>query len=169
MVANACADALRVAGRDPMVAAILHGSLVLDDFVPGRSDIDILVVVDSPLTGAELAAVKETGAARCVEGSRAIDLRVVTRSVAFRPTRRPEMELYVGCHKSGLEVERRRVEPDLVVEFSGVRAHGQSLIGPEPRSVVGRVPERWIIEYGDQQLARWQRLTDDARMPSSWC
>jgi len=27
---------------------ILHGSLTLDDYIPGRSDLDLLVVVDHP-------------------------------------------------------------------------------------------------------------------------
>jgi hypothetical protein len=29
-----------------MAGAILHGSLTLRDYVPGRSDVDLLVVVD---------------------------------------------------------------------------------------------------------------------------
>lgn len=33
-LAGACADALRVARRSPMVAAYLHGSLVLGDCLP---------------------------------------------------------------------------------------------------------------------------------------
>ena len=34
---------------------ILHGSLTLADYLPGRSDVDLLVVVDGPLTDAQLA------------------------------------------------------------------------------------------------------------------
>jgi predicted nucleotidyltransferase len=35
---------------------ILHGSLTLGDYVPGRSDLDLLVVAQDPLTDAQLAA-----------------------------------------------------------------------------------------------------------------
>ncbi|MBA2634030.1 MAG: nucleotidyltransferase domain-containing protein [Chloroflexi bacterium] len=86
-LAGACADALRVARRSPTVAAYLHGSLVLGDFVPGRSDIDLLVVVDVRLADGELAAVQAAGTAWCAEGRYPIDLRLVTRSQASRPTR----------------------------------------------------------------------------------
>jgi Nucleotidyltransferase domain len=34
--------------RDPVAGGILHGSSSLDDYRPGRSDLDLLVVVDHP-------------------------------------------------------------------------------------------------------------------------
>jgi predicted nucleotidyltransferase len=33
---------------EAVAGVILHGSLTLDDYVPGRSDVDLLVVVDDP-------------------------------------------------------------------------------------------------------------------------
>lgn len=159
--ADACDDALRTTGHDAVVAAIVHGSLVFDDFVAGRSDIDLLIVVDVPLSEAGRAAVQASGTRWCDESPHTIDLRVVTRAAAWRPRRMPEMELSIGCHGSGFAIEPRGVEPDLLVEFSVARGHGQSLIGPEPRFVVGAVPHRWIIEDSDEQLARWESLTDD--------
>lgn len=44
---------------DLLVAVMLHGSLAFRDFRPGRSDIDILVVVERPLSGTEIAALQE--------------------------------------------------------------------------------------------------------------
>src|SRR5918993_936640 len=43
-LAHACAGAL---GKT-VAGVILHGSLTLDDYVPGRSDLDLLVVIDDP-------------------------------------------------------------------------------------------------------------------------
>jgi hypothetical protein len=54
-LARACAGAL----GEAVAGVILHGSLTLDDYVPGRSDIDLLVVVDDPLGDARLAALVE--------------------------------------------------------------------------------------------------------------
>jgi hypothetical protein len=34
--------------RQGGIVVILHGSLTLDDYVPGRSDVDLLVVIDDP-------------------------------------------------------------------------------------------------------------------------
>jgi len=60
---------------------------------------------------------------------------------AFRPGKELEMEARVAG------------EPDLAVEFSVARAHGRSIVGPAPEVVLGSVPDEWLIEIGDRQLA----------------
>ena len=45
-LAGACAGAL----GETVAGVILHGSLTLDDYVPGRSDVDLLVIVEDPLS-----------------------------------------------------------------------------------------------------------------------
>jgi hypothetical protein len=49
---HVCADVL----GDTLVGAILHGSLVLGDYTPGRSDIDLLVVAERELSDRQIAA-----------------------------------------------------------------------------------------------------------------
>ena len=158
-IAAACSEVL----GDRLVAVILHGSLVLGDYSPGRSDVDLLAVVERPLTDDELAALEQVLLARRA-GAAGIDLRVVTRAVAAAPTESPAMELYVGLHHGQEPEVLRRIdgERDLVAELSMVRADGRSLVGPEPTAVVGAIPDEWVVAYGDQVLERWQQLTDDA-------
>jgi hypothetical protein len=87
---------------------ILHGSLTLDDYIPGRSDIDLLVVVDGPLSDAQVAALTEAVARQRPRAPGRVDLRVVTRRVAASPTPAPPMEAYLEITPgSGLQVERR--------------------------------------------------------------
>jgi hypothetical protein len=74
---------------------ILHGSLVLGDYLPGRSDLDLLAVVDDPLTDAQVAALTEAMASRQPQAPGPVDLRVVTRQVAAAPTPAPPMEAYL--------------------------------------------------------------------------
>jgi streptomycin 3"-adenylyltransferase len=84
--------ALRVAERiaadcsnllgDLVVAVILHGSRVLGDFRPSRSDVDILVVVERPLPDGDLDAVRDAVVALRESAPGGIDVRVVTRAVA---------------------------------------------------------------------------------------
>jgi len=152
---------------DLLVAAILHGSLALDGldgFTPGRSDIDILVVVERHLDDGELAALQDLVLRLSPTAAGGLDYRVVRRAVAASPTRSPAMELYVGCHGDWApEIESRVAgEPDLVAELSMARAFGRTLVGDEARSVVGAVPDKWVVGYGDEIIARWQKLTDDA-------
>jgi predicted nucleotidyltransferase len=160
-LAGACAVALGPA----VTGVILHGSVTLDDYVPGRSDVDLLVVVDDPLTDAQVAALTEAMEGWRPRAPGRVDLRVVTRRVAASPTLAPPMELYIEITPgSGLLVERRHPgERDLVVELSMCRAHGQSLLGAAPAELIGEVPDRWVLAVGDAQLADWEAIGDDPK------
>jgi predicted nucleotidyltransferase len=160
-LARSCADAL----GEAVAGVMLHGSLTLGDYLPGRSDVDLLVVVDDPLTDARSAALTQAAAAYQARAPGRVDLRVVTRQVAGAPTPAPPMEAYIEitpASGSELHVERRHPgERDLVVEFSMCRAHGRSLVGAPPAELIGEVPAEWVVAVGDAQLADWQAIGDD--------
>jgi hypothetical protein len=154
MLARSCWRAL----GETVAGVILHGSLTLDDYLPGRSDVDLLVVVQDPLTDAQLAALTETLAGHRPRAPGPVDLRVVTRQVAASPTPAPPMEAYLRLTPSfGVRVEERQHpgERDLAVELSVCRAHGRSLLGAAPVELIGEVPDRWVVAAGEAQLADW--------------
>lgn len=155
-MARACADLL----GDTLVGAILHGSLVLGDYTPGRSDIDLLVIAERELSDGQIAALSDLAATERPHAPARVDLRVVTRTVAADPTPAPPMELYIAVDpKEGVKVETRHPgERDLVIELSVCRAHGRSLIGPPASDLIGQVPDAWVDAVGDAQLADWQAL-----------
>lgn len=145
-------------------SVILHGSLTLGDYVPGRSDIDLLVIVERSLRDREVERLTRAVVAEQASAPGPVDLRIVTGETAASPTEEPPMELYVRLHPpSEPAIERRHPgERDLVVELSVCRHHGRSLVGPAPREVIAEIPDDWILRSGDAQLADWQSLTDDA-------
>jgi hypothetical protein len=152
-------DALAEAGP---LAAILHGSLATGEYVAGRSDVDLLLVVERPLSDAQAGALLE--ALRAVDqAGPPLDFRVVTSAVAASPTSSPPLELYFGRHPGEPdEIETHSPgEPDLVVEFWAARRNGRSLCGAEPCEVIGPVPDEWIVGYGLSLLDRWRALADD--------
>lgn len=151
-VALACARAL----RDPIV--VLHGSLILGDFVAGRSDVDLLVIAREPPSTAEaddLVAAVSRAPGR-------VDLRVVTHATASAPMREPQLALGVGLHGDAPEIQRGVHERDLVVELSVCRARGRSLVGAVPADAIAPVPVEWVLEVGDAVLADWERLPFEA-------
>ncbi len=77
-LADSCTDILQTT----LVSVVLHGSLTMDDFRPGRSDIDLLIVVERGLTSSEADAL--VGAVRAADLGPAggVDLLVVTRRTA---------------------------------------------------------------------------------------
>src|SRR5262249_15267741 len=132
---------------------------------PGRSDVDVLAIVEEPPSDAELAAFVEAIASLRDRTPAPADVRVVARSVAAAPTPSPPMEAYVRIEPGGdpgLEVETRSPgERDLVVELSVCRSHGRNLVGPPPPELIGDVPDEWVSAVGAAVLADWQRLDYD--------
>jgi hypothetical protein len=158
-LASRCSDAL----GDALVSAILHGSLTLADFTPGRSDIDVLAVVVEPLSDDRLAELRKAVDELAGDAPRRVDLRVVTRATAGSPAPAPMLEAAFTLRPGRApELQTRFAEPDLVAEFSIARAHGRSIVGYAPEAVIGPVPDDWLIQTGDRQLAAWERRTDDA-------
>jgi hypothetical protein len=159
-LARSCAGTL-----GPGVAGvILHGSLVLGDYRPGRSDLDLLAVIDDPLRDAQVAALTEAFSRQQPQAPGPVDLRLVTRQVAAAPTPAPPLEAYLRLTpSSGVRLEERRhpAERDLAVELSVCRTHGRSLLGASPAELIGEVPAEWVVAAGDAQLADWQAIGDD--------
>lgn len=153
--------ASRVLG-DAVAGVVLHGSLALGDYLPGLSDIDLLVVVDDPLTPIQLAPLAENGGQERPRVPVHVDLRVVTRQVAAAPTPQPPMEAHLRINKGPeprVRVDGRHPgERDLVIEFSVCRAHGRSILGAPPAELIGEVPDEWVLDVGDAQLADWQAI-----------
>jgi len=134
----------------PDATVILHGSLALGDFRPGRSDVDLLVISDAP-TGGVVEAVEQEWKQQPTN----LDVRIVTYEAAARPARAPRMVLYISLtEEQGLYIERDRDEPDLVIEFSVCRQLGHT-------DVIGAVPDEWVDEVGTEVAERWKRIGYD--------
>ncbi len=151
--------------HETLVGAILHGSLTMDDFQPGTSDLDLLLVVERGLTSSEADALVEAVRGADPGPAGGVDLLVVTRRTAATPGDCPRLELLVGLrHGAGAEVEvegQADQAPDLWPELSEARANGRSLLGQEPRVVIGEVPFDRVAENGMGWLRTWLERTDD--------
>ena len=164
--AKRLAESCAVTLQSSLVSAILHGSLTMDDFQPGASDLDLLLVVERALTSEEADALIETVRAADLGPAGGVDLLVVTRRTAETPADYAGLELLVGRWPGSgeaLEVEgpNDHVE-DLWPELSEARANGRSLVGPEPREVIGEVPIDRVRANGVGWLRTWlERIDDD--------
>lgn len=157
---HTCADIL---GAN-LVSAILHGSLTTDDFQPGESDLDLLLVVERGLTSVQSDALVEAVRTADLGPAAGIDLLVVTRQTAGSSPDSPARELMVGYRPGSgdWDVEGRDDHvPDVWPELSEARTNGRSLMGPEPRDVLGEVPRDSVRENGTAWLRIWLGLTDD--------
>jgi hypothetical protein len=148
---------------ESLLSVILHGSLTFDDYMPGQSDVDLLAIVEHPLTDSQVESLTGAVVAQRAQAPAPADLRFVTRTVAARPPEAPELDLYIRLESTAPPaVEVRCQEPDLLIELSISREHGRALLGAVPPRLIGTVPPALVLRVGDAQLARWQALTDDA-------
>lgn len=147
-------------------SVILHGSLAAGDFRPGRSDIDLLAVIDGALSDPQIDALADLVRHADVGDASGVDLHVVTAGVAGSPTRTPPMELHVGRYDDstiGFEIEPRvAASPDLPAELAMARADGHNLIGARPRDTIAPIPVEWLHQRGRYWLTTWQSLVDDS-------
>jgi len=157
-----CADIVGAAAR----SVVLHGSLSAGGFRPGRSDIDLLVVVDGGLTEAQATALERLVRTADAGSAAGVDLHVVTAEVVGAPNRSPALELHLGRYdwvSAEVEVERQvTAAPDLLVELSMARADGRALVGAAPHVVIAPIPIDWIVDRGQHWLMTWRSLSDDA-------
>ena len=150
--------------KHKLVAVVLHGSLTLGDYVAGRSDLDLLVLIGPRLDSKDIDMIREM-LAEALGSIRRIDIRFVRASVAASPPRLPPVALAVEIApeiEGGYALEASVAgERDMVIELSMCRDHGESLIGPPPDQLISEIPKSWVLEVGDRQLADWQAIGDD--------
>jgi predicted nucleotidyltransferase len=153
-----------------LVGVYAGGSLALGDYKPGRSDIDVAVIVDGELA---VEAKKELVAALRHEllpcPARGLELVVYSRAAAAAETVDARFELNLN---SGSAMPfRADCEPYpeeahwFALDRAILRAHGIALLGPPTESVFGSIPRERLLQVAAQSL-RWHELgdsrTDDA-------
>jgi len=132
-----------------LAGVYLHGSAVLGGFDARRSDVDILVVCDGPMTAAQQAAAAEALSEQslpCPAGG--LELSIVTAQAARQPSAEPAFELHLTTAPEDTKVHdghHRGGDPDLVLHFAVCRRAGRLLgTGLPAAAVFGPVADDLI-------------------------
>ena len=141
-----------VLGGD-VLGAYLHGSAVVGGLRP-TSDLDILVVLERPITGRERRALVEgllqVSGARARRGpARPVELSIVLKS-DVRPWRYPPRQefLYGEWLRDAYEhggVPQSEPAPDLAILITMVLQGNAVLVGPPPAQLLDPVPHDDIV------------------------
>jgi Domain of unknown function (DUF4111)/Nucleotidyltransferase domain len=153
---DAAVDALGVR----VVGVYLHGSAALGGWVPGASDLDIMIVAepDPPDQGLEAiaAATIDVTPAALATG---LELSVISRDLAMSPRAPWPFLLHVATSTTpGVEPRVLRDsgsgDPDLLMHMAVARAAGLALYGPAPMTMFGAIPRPDVLTYLIGEL-RW--------------
>ena len=139
-----------------VVGSYLHGSAVLGGFQPGRSDVDLLVVVDDGVEAAQVRALGRALAETPGCPGAGLEASAVTVSAARAPgepwpflvhvtTAVADRKIVVGDGHDG--------DPDLALHYAVARQNGWAVYGPPGSELVGAVPRRVLLERLQAELA----------------
>jgi len=159
-VVDRLAAELAVAADGRLVAVYLHGSAVLGGWVPGRSDIDVLVVATDDVGETTLDsmahAIVGTSRERLPDGCLPkLETSIVTAAAARDPAPPRSFLRHVVTDPSGAV---RVVGPDpggdrdLLMHYAAFRVAGYAAFGPPQRDVIGPVARAELLEYLANEL-----------------
>jgi hypothetical protein len=141
------------------VAAV--GSIALGAYVPGRSDVDVMVVIDQPLTVADWDAVVDLCSHETlrVPGTK-LEMVAYTRAQVAAPRRNQRWELNFN---SGPDVQHAGFDPYaepwhwFVLDLAQARQTAITLHGEDMRTLIGEVPDE-LISDAHAALLAWYAL-----------
>ncbi|WNG36217.1 DUF4111 domain-containing protein [Archangium violaceum] len=134
-----------------LVGAYLIGSVALEGYEPGRSDIDIIAVCAHPLETRTKQAIAEALDHRVLPcPARGLEFVLYAKDAVASPSRplRFEMNFNTGAgmnHWLGLNPEEEATHW-FVIDLDIARGHGVPLVGPPPNEVLAPLPRAWVLD-----------------------
>lgn len=156
-------ELLRQELGDELLGLYLFGSLAVGGFVPGRSDIDLLAVVDSDVDEARLEKLERLHAAYAAEHPEwleRVEVGYVSRAALLTLAEEPEGTIAVISPGEPLNI--KPVEWDWVLNWHGASTHDEVVSGPPPLELGPRVPAEAVRRAVTEQLHAWPQY---ARRP----
>jgi predicted nucleotidyltransferase len=155
------ADAL---GPD-LVGLYVHGSWALGDFHPGRSDVDLLAVLDTDPTAATadtLRILHARLAADHPEWADRVEVEYLSEVAlaGFRTEPRPMVRISPGEPLHLLPATRH-----YLLNWYAARERGVALRGPRARAVIPAISEAEWIEVVRDHARNWPSWIEDVRGP----
>jgi Domain of unknown function (DUF4111)/Nucleotidyltransferase domain len=150
------AEVLCGALGDGLVGVYLHGSAVLGDFSPRRSDVDVIAVSTRPLSDDAKERVRDAVKAPPVEVARELEFSLVARDTLAAIAEAPPFELHLTADARGggrvVDGRGRQGDPDLVPHYAVCRSHAVALLGPPAREVFPEVPRELLLVAARREL-----------------
>jgi streptomycin 3"-adenylyltransferase len=150
----------RLRGRlaDHIVGIYLHGSGSMDAFVPSRSDVDVLVVVDASLTDEVKALIADDLSPRSLPcRGVGLELAIVDAAsltqVADAPAFELQLDMHDGHSERVIDGTGHDGDPDLLAHYATAKAHGITVFGPPAISLFPPIDRELLIRTFVSDLA----------------
>jgi predicted nucleotidyltransferase len=146
---------LRGLGED-LVGLYLYGSLVLGEFDPDRSDIDLIAAVTSAISERELPALERLHA-EFARSFPAWDDRIEVAYVPISGLRTFKSHTStLAIISPGEPLQLKEIGREGIIHYYLVREHGITLAGPPPQTLIDEISVDEFREGVRAYLARWR-------------
>jgi streptomycin 3"-adenylyltransferase len=135
-----------------LVAIYLHGSACLGGWHPGRSDVDLLIVVEDDVSDAMLEPTIDV-LVREADGypGKGIECSVVSRRAISAIRDRWPFLAHISTETDGIRkgfpVSPDASDPDLLMHYAVCRAAGIAVFGPAPEKLIAPVDREVVLAY----------------------
>ena len=156
-------ELLRQELGDELLGLYLFGSLAVGGFVPGRSDIDLLTVVQSDVDERQLEGLERLHAVYAAghpEWVERVEVGYLGRTVLQTLAKAPKGTIAVISPGEPLNI--KPVEWDWVLNWHVVSTKGEVVYGPAPLELGPRVSREAVRRAVTEQLRAWPQY---ARRP----
>jgi len=158
-VANLTRELLEV-GRDSLTGVYIHGSAALGDFQPGRSDLDVLVVVEDKTDDDVVDSITAVLASDRQLAAVGIEASIVNRTDAARARSPWRFRSHVTTAPADRKIVSGRDhpgDPDLALHYLVTRQAGWPAAGPSPDHVFGELDRQLVLDHLAAEL-RWAAI-----------
>lgn len=160
-------DEIRQSLNGSLVGLYLYGSLVTGDFDKGRSDVDLLAVIDSDLDG-ETFGLLDMMHARIVDDHPAWEDRI---EVAYVPASALwNFRTHTGriaVISPGEPFHLKTAGKDWLINWYMVREVGVTLFGPPPQTLIPEISQSEFVEAVREQAGEWREWVYKMRTPGA--
>jgi len=149
-----------------LVGVYLRGSLATGDFEPDRSDIDILLVTERPVSGPQFAFLTEMHT-QIAQGDNTYAQRLEAAYIDLENLRSylPDQQFPTLGQGPGEELIWQIHGPNWMLERSTVREDGITLYGPDPKTLIDPIPQDLLRKASASRMADWAEWARDETDP----
>lgn len=146
------AETLNVSSGGRLVGAYLHGSAAMGGWLPKKSDVDLLFVIEDATTAEVLPALEQelVDSAPACPGM-GLECSVVSATQAGTPRAPWPFLLHVQSSRGQptriIQGTTLDGDPDLLMHYLVCRVAGVPVLGSEPQAVFGTVPRSIVLAH----------------------
>jgi hypothetical protein len=141
-----------------LVGVYLQGSGAQKDYRSGKSDLDVIVVVNGQIPDAQKDSLaSELEHKKLTVPAAGLDLMVVTKETTQHPTQEPEYEFWFSTGESwGTTVDKKGNTSEVLIFLATCAEQAQVIFGLDFRNVFSLVPYKMLLQTL-MDILEWHR------------